>query len=1126
MSKVEFDEFRMESLLDDDLMYFIRTCKDIKPILSIFKENNKEYKQYIAQLGKMTANSNLVKMNLPRISKELYRKRDPQFNIVFSNLASSAYEGFIKVYEDYTKKEYRAEDIEKMSASDICNMLIGVKEASKENEVDLDLLWIQFRLLNVFCDEEKKQAIIDNWNNYLRGEAEQDIQGESTNDDFQEDVVKEETAEVIEKKPVIVVKKASKKLTPQEKAQKSKEAAERKKQAEKEQKEAMSAVVETEEVVSVDDEPIVETFSPKDEIEVKNHKSYVCKVEIRGTFYNIAPIGEISGNSYYSYSENEIDQLIPLSQFRNINLNYSVWDSEQCDRMQARFKADQLVIADFETEELQENRDSNGVLNQTGYRMSCFDEIKKGNIRFPSDDGWYVVKNEDVLESNLRTSKVVYLNYQDATEGEKILINLKNGFYAGPYEVKYSATRVGYYIRPDTPDHKYVLSGYNASDCIRTSFEREIDGWNNEEWFFYRVKTDAVPVLYDVITDQDLLSSLAENVDVTSINISDKDGIAKVLETYKNSVLVGEGLTDEIKKNRIHRIHELLDSQDEMRDNHELIMKLLSDMVSKYKDSDLAEELVSTVIEKDAAFTDKFQSMRIIQTQIESAKQELASLKQQQIEAKASLSSSKEEAPSLSVNDIVTSEMAELKTQYDELAEKYKLASDIDELSQRVDSLKSDVSYYDSHKSHLMNDTKDLESHFVELINDYAGKMTDLTFDGYMSSKMLQAASAWESENEEKKYNALVDGINSVVTSEMTKDELVDYLVAAVQSERPRYDKNTIINLLTCITQGFLTVFSGAPGCGKTSICNILSRVLGIDNYIVGEKGDEKEVSRYIPVSVERGWTSKRDFIGYYNPLTKSFEESNRDVFEGLRMLDIEYKKGYSKFPYMILLDEANLSPMEYYWADFMNICDDQVYNNSVNLGNSNVFKIPESLRFVATINNDHTTETLSPRLVDRAWIINLPKNNAVTLGKGIENVEIKKITWSELSAVFGTNSKDVPVLDREVQKIYDGIRERLSQVGINISSRADMAIKKYCSVASELMVEDEYGNLPSVISLDYAISQKVLPKLAGGGESYADWLKSLKDFCTDSNMYITAEKLGEIIKRGELQMNYYQYFS
>ena len=67
-------------------------------------------------------------------------------------------------------------------------------------------------------------------------------------------------------------------------------------------------------------------------------------------------------------------------------------------------------------------------------------------------------------------------------------------------------------------------------------------------------------------------------------------------------------------------------------------------------------------------------------------------------------------------------------------------------------------------------------------------------------------------------------------------------------------------------------MISGAPGSGKTSICNILGRVLGLNNIENKIKDktlwkDPSLANRYMAVSVERGWNSKRDFIGYFNPL-------------------------------------------------------------------------------------------------------------------------------------------------------------------------------------------------------------------------------------------------------------------
>lgn len=145
------------------------------------------------------------------------------------------------------------------------------------------------------------------------------------------------------------------------------------------------------------------------------------------------------------------------------------------------------------------------------------------------------------------------------------------------------------------------------------------------------------------------------------------------------------------------------------------------------------------------------------------------------------------------------------------------------------------------------------------------------------------------------------------------------------------------------------------------------------ENKSIKKAKENYYINRYVAVSVERGWTSKRDFIGYYNPLSKQFEAANKQLCDGLRILNQEGRA--SKYPFVVLLDEANLSPMEYYWADFMNACDLDSVTKYLELGKDFELKIPQTLRFVATINNDHTTELLSPRLLDRAFIITLPNN-------------------------------------------------------------------------------------------------------------------------------------------------------
>ena len=528
---------------------------------------------------------------------------------------------------------------------------------------------------------------------------------------------------------------------------------------------------------------------------------------------------------------------------------------------------------------------------------------------------------------------------------------------------------------------------------------------------------------------------------------------------------------------------------------------------------------MTSIIENHPEFLEKIQGIRIVQSRLESAKQELAEVEAKATEIQAD-KNDRVEAELSEINEEISSKKAELA----EILERLEKAGSTDKLDARVASLKEQETYLEHHIQNLRSDTKGLEQNFIGLINSYSDKMADITFDGFMSSKMLQSAAEWEKKEEKAKLEDLVSAINSVEEEKLEKKDTINYIVETVQIARPKYDKNTILNIFTCCMQGFLTVFSGMPGCGKTSICNIVAKVIGLTDYSRGNN-DLKGESRFVPVSVERGWTSKRDFVGYFNPLTKSFEENNREVFKGLKVLNEEYIGNVSKYPFIILLDEANLSPMEYYWADFMNVCDDRDDNSFVNMGSDNVFHIPDTLHFLATINNDHTTETLSPRLIDRAWVVTLPKNNVFTKGAEIQNDVIKHLTWQNLKEAF-LDKNGKTEYDREVASVLEGIKERFTKQSVYLSPRVNMAIFDYWKVASSIMVEDEYGNQPNIIAMDYAIAQKVLPKISGSGEEFEVWLSELKDFCNGKNLMHSADIINDIIGRGNMRMKYYDFFN
>ena len=65
-----------------------------------------------------------------------------------------------------------------------------------------------------------------------------------------------------------------------------------------------------------------------------------------------------------------------------------------------------------------------------------------------------------------------------------------------------------------------------------------------------------------------------------------------------------------------------------------------------------------------------------------------------------------------------------------------------------------------------------------------------------------------------------------------------------------------------------------------------------------------------------------------------------------------------------------------------------------------------EYVRFIATVNFDHTTEELSPRFLDRSWIITLDSDNDAFDDDDrvpyAEFSEIAPFSYGKLMSVFG----------------------------------------------------------------------------------------------------------------------------
>ena len=875
---------------------------------------------------------------------------------------------------------------------------------------------------------------------------------------------------------------------------------------------------------------------------------YIGIIEKKGydptVFFNFKPIAEIQSTQVIQLTAQEQEALLPESEKRNICFTYNWNVDDERRRMDANFSEKSLVLFEFTLEDLQPNFKANGDRNQTGYKVSAMEMLDEGKIRPVGNFGVYFAVRKNEVISDFTNDTIVDIESPYVLAGNQVFIEMDD-FWAGPYEVGYREYTSSYYVKPQIKEHKYTVSGYSSNQIKQYSLSYSEGYWGAPEtqWLVLCPKQNATPEQLDVISDSVLVESFKDSIEsgITANGLVKIDDVPALLKHYEKSEIMGAILTDETRRSRLNRLVNIMSSEEDVDDTLRTITDFICDLLVKYQDSPNVDEWLQALVEKHPQLLDQLQSSQAISKHITELEDKLETLTTQRGELEKEIEETRQRAASIDQQAIEAKkqEMLEREEEYEALSARIEaskkllgVVGDIDDLQKKYENLSKEVDYLGIHKSHLTSETNSLELQFQQLISRPHEKMLELAFDGFMASKMLRAAAEWENEQTNNQYVELTDKVASIPTPNKTPDELIEYLCRVIQIRRPNYSKNAIINIAICLTQGFLTVFSGEPGCGKTSICNIFGEALGLNKIadMIECPADSKEmVGRYVAVSVERGWTSKRDFVGYYNPLSKTFDKSNRRIYDALHQLDTEKQAGILKLPYIILLDEANLSPMEYYWSDFMNICDDLGPHSKVNLGEDYVFGVPETLHFVATINNDHTTETLSPRLIDRAWIITLPQLNLrdySSLGNeaNIPAEEVEVISWKSLQDAF-TPAKDECFFTPELQKCYDSIVAKLREKKFTVSPRIDIAIKRYWAIASKYFEMDDTKTAAPTIALDYAIAQRILPKIGGNGEEFEKWLKEFSSLCSSNGLNTSAAIVKDIIERGNQQMKYYQFF-
>ncbi|MCH5159572.1 MAG: AAA family ATPase [Clostridiales bacterium] len=175
------------------------------------------------------------------------------------------------------------------------------------------------------------------------------------------------------------------------------------------------------------------------------------------------------------------------------------------------------------------------------------------------------------------------------------------------------------------------------------------------------------------------------------------------------------------------------------------------------------------------------------------------------------------------------------------------------------------------------------------------------------------------------------------------------------------FSEQDVRKFVASLGASHMLILTGVSGSGKTSLA-----------YAFGEFVNNS--STIIPV--QPMWKERADLLGYYNEFTKHFNETT--LFRKI------YEANFGDRMYITVLDEMNIARIEYYFAEFLSLMElpnpelryleaasDAWANDPEGIVNG-CLKLPESMWFVGTVNDDDSAYPISDKVYDRAMIVDL----------------------------------------------------------------------------------------------------------------------------------------------------------
>ena len=287
--------------------------------------------------------------------------------------------------------------------------------------------------------------------------------------------------------------------------------------------------------------------------------------------------------------------------------------------------------------------------------------------------------------------------------------------------------------------------------------------------------------------------------------------------------------------------------------------------------------------------------------------------------------------------------------------------------------------------------------------------------------------------------------------------ELCDYFRNFAASKLRLYYKEKLIRIFIAgLASTRLVILQGISGTGKTSLAYAWGKFLKQDSCVA---------------SVQPSWRDRTDLFGYFNEFTKRFNETE--------LLKEMYIANYTDDVYTVILDEMNLSRVEYYFAEMLSILEMpnkkewviEVVPNSWPTDPKKLMhgkiQVPANMWYIGTINNDDSTFAVTDKVYDRAMPIDIND-------KGVpftpDDVDAMNINYTYIDKLFAEAMDNFAISQETLDKIEKMDDFVIKHFRIAFGNRIVAHMKKFVPVYVACGGTEVDG-------VDYFIAKKILRK-------------------------------------------------